>query len=166
MKRSLSRRTCAVTISRDPRLREQMGDEHENPWRCWRTCARWPIALARTLNSPARLHPGGPILRTIHAAVAHGWCARTFRRQESRPPRGNAGSPTQSDLLPRPRRQAVSPAQELDSPACSTRRRRRAAIHAKYLSRIFSFLYGRSITADLTLASYIPSEKSARSLER
>src|SRR4029077_9302994 len=131
MQRSLSRRTCAVAISPDLLPRGQRADEHESPWRCWRTCARWPIALARTLNSPARLHPGGPLLRTIHAAVAHGWRARKFRRQESRPPRGNAGSPPRSDLLPRPRRPAVLPAPELDNPACSTRQRRRAANRAK-----------------------------------
>src|SRR5882762_4341374 len=132
-------RTCAVAISPDLRPRVQRADEHESPWRCWRTCAQWPIALARTLNSPARLHPGGPILRTIHAAVAHGWRARKFRRQESRSPQGNAGSSTQSAPLPRPRRLAVLPAPELDSPVCSTRQRRRAANRAKYLSRIFSF---------------------------
>src|SRR6266567_7398093 len=123
-----------------------MEDEHESLWRCWRTCGPWPIAVARILNSRARLHPAGPVLRTIHGAVAHGWCAQTFRHQESRPPRGNGGSPTRSDLLPRPRPHAVWPALELDSRAWSTRSPRLAVNRAKYFSRIFSFVvavYGR-----------------------
>src|SRR2546429_8928299 len=117
-----------------------MEDEHESLWRCWRTCGPWPIAVARILNPRARFHPAGPVLRTIHGAVAHGWSARTFRHQGPRPPRGNGGSPTRSDLLPRPRPQAVLPAPGLDSRACSTRSPRLAVNRAKYFSRIFSFV--------------------------
>src|SRR5438552_17952908 len=121
-----------------------MEDEHESLWRCWRTCGPWPIAVARILNSRARLHPAGPVLRTIHGAVAHGWCARTFRRQESKPSRGNGGSTTRSDLLPRRRRQGVLPALELDSRACSTPSPRLVVTPAKSSSQMFSFVVTHS----------------------